>query len=145
MPSTNRLPVLACVVTLALVLGVVHAMRSYLPLLLDFPIRTVSAAVLALNVVGYLLAPLAILGIAYWAGTRADVPREYGTIALQFGVLAAVCYPVGFAVVALVAAGNGDLLRFAVSVGLRALIQGTWFAVAGVAGAAVAHFRERNA
>lgn len=141
-------PPLAPVVALTLVASVAAAVQRYAPVLLDLPVSRVGATVFAVSVVGFVLSPVLVFAVGYWTGRRVDVPRAYPSVALVFGVGGGLATLAGFAAVLLVgvAPDASDLGMAAFSATHTAVVRGVSYAVTGVAGAAVAHFRtaERN-
>lgn len=141
-------PPLAPVVALTLVAGVTAAVQRFAPVLLDLPVSRVTTAVFALSVVGFVLSPVLVFALGYWTGRRVDVPRAYPSVAAVFGVGGGLATLAGFAAVLLVGVvpDAGDLGMVAFSATHAAVVRGVSYAITGVAGAAVAHFRvaERN-
>jgi hypothetical protein len=141
-------PPLAPVVALTLAAGVAAAVQQYAPVLLDLPVPQVSVAVFAVSAVGFVLSPVLVFALGYWTGRRVDVPRTYPSVAAAFGVGGGLATLAGFAAVLLVGvipdAGNLGMAAFSAT--HTAVVRGVSYAVTGVAGAAVAHFRvaERN-
>lgn len=132
---------------LGIVTGVISASRQFLPVLLDQPVSTIGLVFGVVSVVAFLVSPVGIFTLGYWAGSSADVDvaHEYGTLALAFGLGGGLGSLVGYAGVAgvgLGARGGAELLSLAVPAAYNTLVRVADFAVTGLAGAAVAHFRQ---
>lgn len=129
--------------------GALTVVQQFVPVLVDAPVGDAAPALFALGAAGLVVSPVLVLAVGYRAGTRRNVAREYGAVAAAFAVGGGVGYLVGYvaAVVALPEGGvAGQTLPLAGSAAYSAVVEAGWFAVAGVAGAAVGQFRtaERN-
>lgn len=145
---TDSPPLAAPVAVLALAAGALSGVQQFAPVVLDLPVDRVGTLLFAVSVAGFLLSPVLVFAAGYWAGTRVHVPGEYGRVALVFGVVGGIASLVGYgAVVAVgVAPDAGDLGMVALSSLHTTVLRAVSYAITGVAGASVAHFRtaERN-
>lgn len=144
MPSSDSTPVVLSAALIALTLGVLDGIRQYLPIFVDVDATTIGVWFFGFSVLEFLLVPVTLFALAYWAGTRIDVPRTYGSFAVQVGVVGMLLSFFGHVAVVLAAGSGVNSFLLLPSLGLRALTRGTTFGIVGVAGAAVAHFRKRN-
>lgn len=89
----------------------------------------------------FLLSPVAVFALGYWSGSRIDLPESYlelaATMGVAGGVAALVAQLLGFAI----GMRSVDLLQVLVPSLFNGAVRGVDFAVTGLAGAAVAHFR----
>ncbi|MFB6106717.1 MAG: hypothetical protein ABEJ70_07060 [Halobacteriaceae archaeon] len=138
-------PLALVVALLGLLVGALAASGQFLPALLDVDVRTVGLYMAAANALSFLLSPVGTFLLGYWAGAGADVPADYGTVALLFGAVGGVAVFAGFLVVAGLGlpAGTTGGLSLVLMSGYAAAFRVAGFAIDGVAGAAVAHFRGR--
>jgi|GEM_PF-3914928 len=79
-------PLAAPVAVLALVVGALAGVQQFAPVLLGTPLSAVGWSVFAAGLLGFLVSPVLVFALGYWAGIRVDVPREYGRVALVFGL-----------------------------------------------------------
>lgn len=120
--------------------------RQSLPVLLDVHLARIGPVAAGSTVVAFLLSPVAVFDAGYLTGTHTEVVDAYGGIALAFGIVRVATF-CGFPVVVLagvapaVERGAPGLSALAAT---RAVFRAADFAIAGLAGAAVAHFRARQ-
>ncbi len=130
--------------------GLVAVVGQFLPVLLDgWSATRIGPVTFAVGVASLLVSPVLVLVLGHRAGTRRNVAREYDTVALSLAVGGAFGYLVGYAAGYLgLSPGilTSPLAFMLAGTTWNAVVKGGWFAVAGVAGASVAHFRaaERN-
>lgn len=128
--------------------GLVAVAGQFLPVILDAPSpEQVGLPMLAVSAAGFLVSPVLVLVLGYRVGNRRNVASEYGSVALSLAVGGAVGYLAGYAVGVLAVPDDVPQFAFVLAGSIyNAVVKAGWFAIAGVAGAAVAHFRaaERN-
>ncbi|WP_254839230.1 hypothetical protein [Natronomonas marina] len=131
------------IAVLGVLAGALSTVGGFLPLLLEGPPGRIRSAAAALSVVLFLVAPVGVLLVGYWTGRRLDVGETWARVAGTFGVVGAVA---SFAAAFLVTTfapvapmrgpgGGGS------AVAVNSVLRGVRFALAGLAGAAVAQFR----
>jgi ABC-type Na+ efflux pump permease subunit len=80
-------PIAIAVAVLGLFVGGLAALTRFMPLILDRSPAQVEVAVAAVDVLGFLMAPVAVAVVGDAAGKRVDVSQAYGRIAAIFGLL----------------------------------------------------------
>lgn len=97
----------------------------------------------ASNVAGFVLPYVVLLGLAYWAGGRLQLRRQYGWLAGFTFLATAVGYLLGTLVVVsqVLPSTGGSILTVAVVLLGGAIALGVKLSVVTVAGASLAHFR----
>ena len=135
---------------LGVVAGVLSASSQFLPRLLNQSALLIGVLLLGLEIVLFVISPVTIFVVGYWIGRTADVPSEYGSIALISGLGGAAAF-IGSTLI--VVAFNSRMYPTETVAGLsgflllsmyQAIELGVKFAIAGVAGAAVAYFRSHS-
>ncbi|WP_411964145.1 hypothetical protein [Haloferax sp. YSMS24] len=141
------------VTLLGLLGGVLTAANQFLPTLLNRhpgaiglsgapTSSSIGLLVAATSVLSFVLSPVLLFLVGYWAAGRADVPSEFATLAAVFGVAGGVTTFVGYLpVVAFLTPVTGTEPTFVLSALYTSVVRGVDYAVTGLAGAAVAHFR----
>ena len=136
-------PVAVAVAVLGLFVGGLAAFGRFMPLILDQAPAQADVAVAAVNVLGFLLAPVAVAVVGYGAGGRVDVSEAYVRIAAIFGIVGGVAALVGGLVVTVAgvdAIGRASSVRLVFTL-VTPVATGVYFALTGLAAAAVAQFR----
>lgn len=139
----DRLPLAVAVGLLGLLAGSLIRLKQLLPTLIQRNVLTVSIFP-TIGLVEFLVSPLALFAVGYWAGTRTDLEREYRKLGLLFGLVGGATTFLASLVVSLVGVADVvfhnplEVVGFAVSTGF---VQVFNFAITGIAGAAVATFR----
>lgn len=131
---------------LGVLAGVTNQLRNALPELLSYPsIRTLQFGFLVAGAVAFVVSTLAAVALGYWANRRVDLPDEYA----PFGLVAGVAGGLGFlfgtaAVLATTFSGSvvNEPLYAAVNVSYNAVTKSISIGLFGLAGAAIAHFRD---
>lgn len=140
---TRHRALVVVVAVLGTVTGLLAASRQFLPVILNRAPTWLGLFFAATTLVSFLVSPVAAFAAGYWGGTRVDLPAAYGRFTLTLGVVGGVGTLVGFAVV--VPLVDPDSVRELAGLGVMAvqsaLFRGVDFALTGLAGAAVAHFR----
>ena len=143
------------VTLLGLLGGAVTAVSQFLPTLVNRSpaasglsgaptSASIGLLVAATSVVSFLLSPVLLFLVGYWAAGRADVPAEFTALAGVFGVAGGVTTLAGYLpVVVFLSPVTGFEPTFVVSALYTAVVRGVDYAITGLAGAAVAHFRGR--
>lgn len=134
---------LAVVVTLLGSLGgVVTAVHQFLPVIADRNPSSLGPLLGLASVVSFLLSPVALFLVGYWAAGRADVPTEFAPLAGLFGLVGGLTTLVGYVpVVVAVGPASGFETTFVLSALYTSLVRGVNYALVGLAGASVAYFR----
>lgn len=139
-----RSPVVVAVALVGLFVGVITGIGQFLPALVRSSPTELSSATVFVSVLAFLVKPLGLLVVGYWAGTRIPVAAEYRSLLLTLGVVgggaAAVGY-LGLALVAMDGLSGAAGVNVLFSVGYNAAVQALSFAITGFAGAAFAEFR----
>ena len=136
-------PVTVGVAVLGLFAGGLAALGRFLPFVLDQ--GQVAVAVAVVDGLAFLLSPVAVAVVGYGAGSRVDVGEAYGRIVAVFAGVGGAASLVGGAALTL---GLADTLARAsvLDLGLTFVFApisiGVSFALAGLAAAAVAQFRQ---
>lgn len=140
----TRRSLAAAAAVLGLLSGAVSAAGQFLPVLVDRADPSFGFLAVGMTTASFLLSTVLLFAVAYWHGTAVDVAAEYGSIALVVALVGGGASLVGFLVVGLLAAGPGEFVR---ATGI--LLSGVYtvalrvvdFAITGIAGAAIGHFR----
>jgi uncharacterized membrane protein len=140
---TRHRALVAVVAVLGIVAGLLAASRQFLPVIVNRAPTRIGLFFAATTLVSFLVSPVAAFAAGYWGGRRVDLPTAYGRFALTLGVVGGIGTLVGFAVVVAAVGPDStrDLVGFGLVGGHTALVRGVDFALTGLAGAAVAHFR----
>ena len=132
------------------VAGVLSTSSQFLPRLLNQSALLIGVLLLGLQIVLFVISPVAIFVVGYWVSRTADVPSEYRSIALISGLVGGAAFIGGTLIVVAfnnrmypteAVAGFGGFLLLLM---YQALELGVKFAIASVAGAAVAYFRSHS-
>ena len=141
----HRNGIAAVVAVLGLLAGALSAGGQFLPLLLDGVGPRIGTLALLVSVGSFLLTPVGLLVVGYWAGARTDVAAEYGRLLLVFGLVGGGATALGYLAVTGIALAevSNDGFRTLLGMGYNAVVQAVSFAITGFAGAALAEFRGR--
>lgn len=140
----SRQSLAVVVALLGLVTGTLSAAGEFMPFLVDRTASELGTLVLTVSLVSFLVTPVGLLVVGYWAGTRIDVASEYGSLLLVLAVVGGGVTAVGYLAVvgfALTSTSVGNASRAVFGVGYNAVVQAVNFAITGFAGAALAQFR----
>ena len=135
----------AVVALLGLLTGLLTGVQQLLPILTRRGDRSLGILIPAIGLVMFAVTTIAVFAAGYWAGTRTDVEREYLEIALLFGLVGGAATLVGSLLVPFLGAGEAINDTPAIVFGSAAytgFVQVFNFAITGIAGAAVATFRQ---
>lgn len=133
----------AILAVVGVVLGAVQSAGQFQPVLNE-EMAALGAVVLGLRTVSFLLSPVLVFGLGYWAGGKLDVSEQYDRLALVFGGVGGLASLVGMLAVVLVVSGElqgQHVGLLVVTSTYNAAIRAVDFAITGVAGAAVVYFR----
>ena len=131
---------------LGVLAGVISRLQSMLPSLIpNASVRSIQVPFLLFSSIVFAISTLAVAALGYWANRRVSLPDEYA----RFGLVAGVAGGFGFllgtvaVLVATLPVSIADAPLLAVtSVSYSAVTKGVSIGLFGLAGAAVAHFRE---
>ena len=131
---------------LGVLAGVISRLQSMLPSLIpNSSVRSIHVPFLLFSSVVFVISTLAVAALGYWANRRVSLPDEYA----RFGLVAGVAGGFGFLLgtvailVATLPMSVADAPLFAaISVSYSAATKGVSIGLFGLAGGAVAHFRE---
>ncbi|WP_158057534.1 hypothetical protein [Halorussus halophilus] len=138
-------PISAVVAAVGLVLGFAQSVGQFQQIL-NQELAVMGALALGIGTVSFLLSPVLVFSLGYWAGGKLDVPEHYDRLALVFGAVGGVAFLGGMLAVVLVASSelqSQHVGLLVVTSTYNAAIRAVDFAITGVAGAAIAYFRTR--
>jgi len=136
-------PVSVAVAVLGLFAGGLAALGRFLPFVLDWPQDQFAVAVAV--VLAFLLSPVAVAVVGYGAGSRVDVGEAYGRIVAIFAGVGGAASLVGGAALTFGLAdtfARASVLDLGLTFVFAPISIGVSFALAGLAAAAVAQFRQ---
>ena len=136
-------PVTVAVAVLGLFAGGLAALGRFLPFVLDQ--GQVAVAVAVVDGIAFLLSPVAVAVVGYGAGSRVDVGEAYGRIVAVFAGVGGAASLVGGAALTLGLAdtiARASVLDLGLTFVFAPIATGVSFAIAGLAAAAVAQFRQ---
>jgi len=136
-------PVTVAVAVLGLFAGGLAALGRFLPFVLDQ--GQVAVAVAVVDGLAFLLSPVAVAVVGYGAGSRVDVGEAYGRIVAVFAGVGGAASLVGGAALTLGLAdtiARASVLDLGLTFVFAPIATGVSFAIAGLAAAAVAQFRQ---
>ena len=139
-------PVTIAVAVLGLFAGGLEALGRFLPFVLDLPYEgQIAVAVAVVDGLAFLLSPVAVAIVGYGAGSRVDVGEAYGRIVAVFAGVGGAASLVGGAALTLGLAdtiARASVLDLGLTFVFAPIATGVSFAIAGLAAAAVAQFRQ---
>ena len=138
-------PVTIAVGVLGLFAGGLAALGRFLPFVLDWPQEQVAVAVTVVDGLAFLLSPVAVAVVGYGAGSRVDVGEAYGRIVAIFAGVGGAASLVGGAALTFGLAdtiARASVLDLGLTFVFAPIATGVSFALAGLAAAAVAQFRQ---
>ena len=139
---------------LGVLVGVISQVRGILPSLLSDPsIRSLQAAFLVFGTVFFGVSTLGAVALGYWTNRWVHLSDDYVRFGLVAGVASCLGFLLGTSAVLVTSslAPVPDMpildapLYAAVNVGYNALTKSVSIGLLGLAGAAIAHFREVSA
>ena len=136
-------PVTVAVAVLGLFAGGLAALGRFLPFVLDQ--GQVAVAVAVVDGLAFLLSPVAVAVVGYGAGSRVDVGEAYGRIVAIFAGVGGAASLVGGAALTLGLAdtfARASVLDLGLTFVFAPISIGVSFALAGLAAAALAQFRQ---
>lgn len=142
----NRRLFVLLIALLGAIAGLLSVSARFLPVMLNRSPFLIGTLLQGIGLMLFVVSPLAVLGIGYWFGRNVTVPNEYRRIALMSGfsggvaslgsTLTVVAFSSTVYPMETVPEVSGVLLMRA----YQAVELGVEFAIASVAGAAIAHF-----
>ena len=138
-------PVTIAVAVLGLFAGGLAALGRFLPFVLDRPRDQIAIAVTVVDGLAFILSPVAVAVVGYGAGSRVDVGEAYGRIVAIFAGVGGAAALVGGAALTFGLAdtlARASVLDLGLTFVFAPIATGVSFALAGLASAAVAQFRQ---